>query len=205
MNVFRSCFPVIYDLLGQRSFLHFCGQSYGICLQKMFKKFYMRKLWSIAIRSYILIHFWLFWSEDDPNSFLGLINPQFDINNIFLAQKPSKIWLYSNGLGAHESLEKSKLMNGSAIISVLLTIHWRKKVFLNSWCTKQIHFDELQRHNVYTCARPTTLSPSIGARKFSLIPCALKRSKSMNCNAIIATLARAQQLSEHPLAQESLP
>ena len=149
-----------------------------------------------------LIYIWLFWSEDNLNSFLDLLNPQFDINNIFLAQKPSKIWLYSNGLGAHESLEKSRLMNGSAIISVLLTIHWRKKVFLNSWCTKQIHFDELQRHNVYTCARPTTLSPSIGARKISSIPCAFKRSKLINCSAIISSLEHAQQLFHHLWAQE---
>ena len=94
---YQHFFRTFNDLWGQRSSLQSCGQSYGICVQKMWK------LWSIAIRSYILIHLLSFWSEDDPNSFLDLINPQFDINDIFIAQKPSKIWLFSNGSGAHET------------------------------------------------------------------------------------------------------
>ena len=66
-----------------------------------------------------------------------------------------------------------------------------------------IQIDELQRHNLYTLARQTTLWPSIGARKISLIPSALERSKLINCSAITSTLWRAQQLSACLLAQPS--
>ena len=107
-----------------------------------------------------LLYFWLFWSKDDPNSFLDLINPQFDINNIFLAQKPSKIC-------AHETPNSS------------WTIYWRKKVFFNFCCAKQNYFDELQRHD-------SALWPSISARNTFLIPVALNISILMNDSAIIS-------------------
>ena len=51
---------------------------------------------TVAVRLY-LFYFWRFWSESGPNSFFDLINPQFDINNIFLVQKLSKLWLFWMG------------------------------------------------------------------------------------------------------------
>ena len=39
---------------------------------------------------------------------------------------------------------------GMAAPTNSLIIYWQKKYFLNYWCAKQIHFDELQCHN--TCA-----------------------------------------------------
>ena len=56
-----------------------------------------------ALTIYFL-NFRIYWSKNGPNSFLGLINPQFDINNIFLLQKLRKIWLFFNGLWPINSL-----------------------------------------------------------------------------------------------------